>query len=146
LYTSSTIERDEYVDKSLELDNKINKLRLDKQELLKKIPLLHKKDIVTVAVHKFCTSARAKYTSSKDFDSKRQFLLNYTDKVNYYNIKVEYHGFIPVETEVGDQTETAKLEFIFRDTISYADRIKRPKGPIGGSAQIGRKEYDSLAK
>jgi hypothetical protein len=47
LYTSSTIGRDEYVDKSLEFDNKINKLRLEKQELLKKIPLLHKKDVVT---------------------------------------------------------------------------------------------------
>lgn len=146
LYTSSTIERDEYVDKSLELDNKINKLRLDKQELLKKIPLLNKKDVVTVAVRKFCTSARAKYTSSKDFDSKRQFLLNYTNKINYYNTKVEYHGFIPVETEVGDQIETAKLEFIFTDTISYADRIKRPKGPISGSVQIGRKDYDSLTE
>lgn len=99
---------------------------------------------MTVAVRKFCTSARARYRSCKDFDSKRQFLLDYTEKIVYYDTKVSYHGFIPIETEFGQQAEVAKLEFIFKETISYADRIKRPKGPIGGSVQIGRKEFDLL--
>jgi len=141
LYTSGEIEREDYVEKSLDTDNDINQLKLDRSELMKKIPLLHNKDVVDLSIKKFCVSAKSEYKKcGENRDKQREFLLKYVDKIVYYNEKVAFHGFVPVK--VGK--EVAQLEFVIKEKVLMSDRLNR-KNRLKNNPllQITRKEHDA---
>lgn len=142
LYTAGEIERAAYVTRSIQFDNDINRLALEKQELTKKVPLLHKKDVVEVNVRRFSETLKARYQKCVDFDTTRKFLTDYIDFISYYDDKIEVHGSIPIESNSEDNT--VKVEFNIKSIIPYSDRLKKSKGPINGSVPISRKEHDYL--
>jgi hypothetical protein len=57
------------------------KLRMQVAELNSRIPLLRKRSVVQASITAFCQGAEARLNTCTDFDSKRQFLLKYIDKI-----------------------------------------------------------------
>lgn len=147
LYANSEIEKDAYITKNLEYDNEINKLKLEKIELVNKIPLLHKKEVIDMSMRQYCDGARIKFEKSDDFETKRQFLQNYILKIIYWNDKVELHGSVPVKLKIygGKETNTelAKIEFCIKDTIPRLDRMSI-KAPHASIHRINLPEYKLL--
>ncbi len=147
LYANSEIEKEAYITKNLEYDNEINKLKLEKVELVNKIPLLHKKEIIDTSMRQYCDGARIRFEKAADFESKRQFLLNYIEKIVYWNDKVELYGSVPVKLKIYEgketNTELAKIEFCIKDTIPRLDRMGI-KAPYASIYQINKGEYNIL--
>jgi site-specific DNA recombinase len=157
LYTSGNIERDEYAAKNLEYDNEVNALRLARVELLQRIPLLHKPEIVEVSIKEFCASAKAHIEQAGDFESKRQFLKDHITKVVYKSsqreTRVRLCGAIPVrlkEYEDPDQpTDASKIEFCIERTMNRLERAtqlryqEKEEGTLDG-LKIPRMEYGRL--
>lgn len=148
LYTSGEIERDAYVLKNLEYDNELNKLKIERTQWIAQIPLLHKKEIVDVSIKQYCETAKIRFEKCTDFETKRQFLLDYVGKIVYWNEKVEFHGNVPVQLKVYEdrqqKTELAKLEFCIKDTIKRMERLGRHNRKPNFDMQITRKEFDTL--
>lgn len=148
LYTDGELDRDIYVKKNIECDYEINQLKNDRIELLKQIPLLHKKDLIDTSIKQFCETVRVRLEKCDDFEAKRQFLLDYVDKIVYWNEKVELHGSVPVKLKVYENgehtTELAKIEFCIKDTIALSERFGRKNRQPNFSVQITRNEFDLL--
>ncbi|MEK7500366.1 MAG: hypothetical protein AAB649_07250 [Patescibacteria group bacterium] len=146
LYTSGELERDDYINKNLEYDNETNRLKIEKVELIKRIPLLHKKEVIDTSIQQYCEGARIRFEKCTDFETKRQFLLDYVDKVVYWNEKVELHGFVPIKLKVyegkEETTQLAKIEFCIKDTIHRMERFGRHDRQPDHSMRIKRKEYE----
>jgi site-specific DNA recombinase len=137
VYASGDLARDAYVKKMLEYDNEINKLKKDRSDNLKRIPLLHKTEIINDSIDQFCEAAKFQYENSPDVESKRKFLLDYVEKITYYNDKIILHGVIPVKIRpryaVDDHildSETNKIEFQIerRRTATISVRTARTEG------------------
>lgn len=145
LYATGEIEKDTYITKSLEYDNELNKIKLERAGLTKQIPLLHKKQVIDVSIQQFCETARVRFEKCSDFETKRQFILDHIEKIIYLDEKIEIHGSVPVKLrayEDGEQTELAKIEFCIKGQIPRLDRMGRKNRQPNFSVQIKRKEFD----
>lgn len=149
LYTSGEIERDLYVKRSLECDNELNVLKGGRVELIKRIPLLHKQEVIDVSIKQYCEMLKIKFEKCLDFETKRQFLMEYIEKIVYWNDKVELHGSVPVKLKTyedrGQTTELAKIEFCIKDTIERMERFGR-NNRQPNYIQVTRKEHDGWLK
>ena len=118
----------------------------EKAELIKQIPLLHKKELVDTSIKQYSELVRIQFAKCVDFDSKRQFLLDHIDKIVYWTDKVEFHGLIPIELNVYEgnrhKTESAKIPFCIKDTIGRNERFGRHDRRPNFNIQITRKEFD----
>jgi hypothetical protein len=123
LYASGELEKDAYITKNLEYDNELNRLKGEKEDLLKKIPLLHKKQIIDMSIKQYCDNAKTRFDRATDFDTKRQFILDYIEKIVYNNEKVEIHGSVPIKLKTYEESdsELARIEFCIKGLVS---RIK----------------------
>jgi len=150
LYTSGQIDKNTYIKKCVLCDEEFNLLKLKKMELLKQIPLIHRKEVVETSVEQYCESARIRLQKCTDFDTKRQFLLDYVKKIVYWNDRLEIHGTIPVELKAQrdgkQETEIVRLEFQIKDPILRAERFSRRKSPAGSFVPINSEKYDDLFK
>jgi hypothetical protein len=61
VYASGDLQRDEYVKLCLTYDNEINKLKASRAEVVSRIPLLHKANVVHVAITQFCSAAEIRF-------------------------------------------------------------------------------------
>jgi hypothetical protein len=117
-------------------------------ELIKRVPLLHKKEVVDVSIKQFCETARAKFERGEDFESKRQFLLEYVEKIVYWNEKIEFHGSVPIKLKVYDKgeekTEIAKIDFCIKDTILKIERFGRKDRKPNFNIQITKMKHGHL--
>ncbi len=109
LYASNMLSQEEYGKRCLEYDNKINELKLERSQLLKKIPLLHKKDEVEVRLAEFCEGARLRFEQCKDFSTYRQFFLDYVDKIIYQKDAFRIYGHVSVGSS--ESEDLSKIEF-----------------------------------
>ena len=65
----------------MDYDNEINKLKSDRMEMLKKVPLIQKTEIVNTSITQYCEGIKLCYKKCNDFETKRQFLLDYVDHI-----------------------------------------------------------------
>lgn len=126
LYACGELEKDGYTSKNLEYDNELNRLKGEKGELLKKIPLLHKKEVIDVSIEQYCDNAKTRFERCIDFETKRRFILDYIEKIIYENGKVEIHGSVPIKLKAyedeNQNTELAKIEFCIK-RYSYENKV-----------------------
>lgn len=116
VYSVGDLERRDYINKCLRIDNETNLLNKQRLELVRRVPLLHKTEIIDTSIKQYCESIKIRYAQCNDFTSKRQFLVDYVEQITYWNDKIAVHGSIPVligkQTDQNyDDTETSKLEF-----------------------------------
>jgi len=125
LYATGDLDRGRYAQKSLWYDNEINKKGIERQELITKIPILHKKEVVDVSIRRFCDELQARIEICNDFNTKRQLFLDYIEKIVYkVQVKdgeVNLYGSIPVHLEAynnPDQpSEVSKIGFCIEGII-----------------------------
>ena len=113
-YATGNLNKDKYVEQSLWFDNEANKLKLERTELIKRIPILHSKDVIDVSLRIFCETTRVRFEKCTNFEIRRQFLLDFIEEVVYVPEKITVKGFMPVQlpTYATDQTgETNRIEF-----------------------------------
>ncbi len=128
LYASGDLERDPYVEKSLGYDNEINKLKMERKELIKQIPLLHKTEVVNTSIQQFCQNAKLLFEKLNSFESKRQFLLDHIEKIVFFDDETTVVGSVPVRLKAYDDpdqpTEVSKIEFRISGKITRKERVE----------------------
>ena len=97
LYAKGKLDRRHYAGKCIWYDREIARVRADRDELLKKIPLLHKSGVVDASVRQFCSVARTRFEKAVDFENKRKFLLDHIESVIYYPDKITIVGSVPIQ-------------------------------------------------
>lgn len=134
--------------KNLDFDNDLNRLRIERKELIAKIPLLHKKEVIDTSIKQYCESAKVRFEKCDDFETKRQFLLDHIKKVVYWDEEIELHGSVPVKLKVYEgkeqDIEMAKIEFCIKGNLKRIGGTKFARAPYASIETLKRKEYDRL--
>jgi len=125
VYTLGDLSKDGYTKKSLGYDNDILKLNKRRSDILKRIPLLHKTDVLDASIREYCETAKARFQECDDFETKRQFLLDFVEKVEFSDHRLAVYGAVPVKVKPEHEgsehvidAETNKIAFcIERTTI-----------------------------
>ncbi|MBN1325548.1 recombinase family protein [Candidatus Falkowbacteria bacterium] len=121
LYISGNLNRNMYAQKCLWYDNEINKLNFNKNELIKKIPILHKDEVIDISIQRYCQSVKTRLEKCLDFDSKRQFLLDYIEEIFYTEGKVKLVGSIQIKLksheDSNQSSEDGKIGFSIESVI-----------------------------
>jgi hypothetical protein len=128
LYASGTLNQNGYVEKNLEYDNEENKLKAEREELTRRIPLLHKADVIDASMRQYCEMLKLRLEKSADFDAKRKFILDHVEKIVYNDDRVVLHGSVPIKIKSYDKNQLAeagKIEFKITDRISSQERLGR---------------------
>ena len=120
--SSTDLSRDGYVQKNRELDGLVETLTARNRELEDGAALLRKSGAIDEGIAQFCEAARVRFAKCADFASKRQFLLEYVEKVVHLKDKVALHGSVPIKTGHGEDAETNKLSFCIESEITKAER------------------------
>lgn len=108
-FASEKITQQEYVEKNVILDQQLLKAKNKRSELLRKIPLLHKKEIVDFSMRQFCDGVKAGIEKCYDDNEKRKFVLAHVERVIYKKYKVTIIGSVPIRT--ADQDNESKIPF-----------------------------------
>lgn len=111
VYAAGNLGKDEYVTKSRAYDNEINMLATRQISLKAQVPFFRNTKLIETAVQQYCEAARVRYEKCVNFETKRQFLLDYIGKVVYWNDKTALCGSVPIVVRVNDRDETQRLEF-----------------------------------
>ena len=74
-------------------------LKKRRSDILKRIPLLHKTHVIDATIREYCETAKARFQRCADFGTKRQFLLDFVDKVEFSNDRLAVHGAVPVKVK-----------------------------------------------
>lgn len=97
----------------------LRNLRVKQAELIKRIPLLQQSELVETSVAQYCEAAKVRYEKCDSFETKRQFLLDYIEKVVFWDEKIMVCGSVPVKSPEGE----SKIDFKITDYSDY-----RPNG------------------
>lgn len=119
LYAAGDLDRESYVKRSQEYDEEIKTNGLEKLEIIKRIPVLYKEHIIDFSIKQYCENIRLRFEKCIDFQSKRNFLLNFVDRIIHESNRVTLYGLIPI----GDNDE--KLEFKIERNITSSDRRRK---------------------
>ena len=111
-YATEKINRDAYTAQCLTFDIEAGKFKYERLEISKKIPILHKKEVVHANIMIFCETAKSRLEKCKDFDSRRRFVLDFIQWVIYDNKKVTVQGKIPLQMKSRENSLNQEDEFI----------------------------------
>jgi site-specific DNA recombinase len=114
IYAMGDLTREEYVEKSRVYDEEIAELTTRKLSLVQQIPFFRNAKLVDTAIQQYCEGAKVRYKKCVDFETRRQFLLDYVEQITYWNDKIALHGSVPIVIESNDKKggkETKKLGF-----------------------------------
>ena len=124
IYASGDLSRDGYVEKNRELDGLIETLRARSKELADSTALLRKTTAIETGIAQFCEAARVRFVKCNDFAARRQFLLDYVEKVVFVHGKVALHGGVPIKYKNGNDIETNTLTFCIESEITKEERYR----------------------
>jgi len=142
LYANGNIERTDYSKKNLEYDSEIERLANEKVELVKQIPLLHKPAVIELSIAQYCDEVRSRMAQCKDFETYRQFFLDFVDHVVYYKNLVELHGYVTIQS-TDEEEAKAKIEYKITTEIEWAERFANYKKKINGT-RISVMDFNSM--
>jgi DNA invertase Pin-like site-specific DNA recombinase len=126
VYASGDLSRDAYIAKSRAYDAEAIELRRQRWELMRSTPLLDQRNAVDAGIAHFCDEARTRLARCRD--SKRQFLLDYVEKITFADDDVTLYGSVPIKVIVigggpRADTETGKLQFCISDRITPEEKL-----------------------
>lgn len=133
-YKMKVNSHSDYTKHNQELDEKVNLLKEKKLEILSKFPLLNQKDLVMKSLNDYCTRIKSRFYNLSDYDSKRSFVLEFINKVIFYNEKVEILGSVPITNEIN-------LSFLISDKIPRTVRNVKEGRRTRNSAKRITLEY-----
>ena len=123
-YAMGNLDRAQYTKECLWYDSEIRKIQLKRKELIGYIPLLHKDEVIDMAVKQYCNSVKARLEKCATFENKRQFFLDFIEKVICYKNKITLRGSIPVKIKARENvdrlTEISEIKFTAETKINRA--------------------------
>jgi site-specific DNA recombinase len=145
LYANGNLERAEYAKKGAGYDNEIKQLATEKVELVRQIPLLHKTSVIELSIAQYCDEVRVRVKQCEDFETYRQFFLDFVDHIVYYKNLVELHGYVPIRSlnSDGEQIET-QIEYKINTEIEWAERMAQFWKKSGGT-RISLMDFNEVA-
>src|SRR5215471_4509967 len=101
----------------------LHELKSKKAEFVGGLPLLHVESIEP-SIRQFCDIARARFQRCTTFDDKRQFLVDYVERVIYDRYRVTVIGSVPIKMQLSNsqEIETRKLHFAFAAKVTKRSR------------------------
>lgn len=115
IYAIGKLTRTEYGKQCNSYDAKIDDLKAKKASLIKSVPSLHKLGVIETSVKHFCETAKTQFDHCHDFDTRRQFLLDHLETIEYKEGRVALRGYLPIllkAYEDPEQTsEASKIGF-----------------------------------
>jgi hypothetical protein len=124
VYASGDLSRDAYITKNRAYDAESIELRRQRTQLMQSTPLIDQRDVVDAGIAQFCDEARARLARCRDFASKRQFVLDYVEKITFADDNVTLHGSVPIKSAgTHADIETGKLEFCISDRITPEEKL-----------------------
>jgi hypothetical protein len=78
LYAVGDLDRDLYARRSLRYDHEISQAKAQRDELMKRIPIVRNNEVIDANVRQYVEAVRARLEKATDFDTKRQFLLDHS--------------------------------------------------------------------
>jgi hypothetical protein len=125
IYAKGNLSRNLYAQKCLGYDNEINRAKAERNDLIKQIPILHKNGVIDMSIKRYCQSVKARLEKCVNFDSKRQFLLDYVEKIIYQKDHITLYGSIPIKLKAyEDPDQPSKASKIGFSIGSKIDRTK----------------------
>jgi hypothetical protein len=78
----------------------------------------------------YCQTLKVRFDAVSDFDTKRQFLLEFVSKVTYARpdksaTKIKVFGTLPVQIEINGVTEIVQIEFRIDKTLDWHEFMAR---------------------
>lgn len=119
-YAIGKLDHKIYLEKCLTYDIETNRLKLERDQVTKKIPILHKKEVLEANIRFFCDSTQIRFDKCKTFDNKRRFVLDLVEEILYNHGKVILKGSVPLQlktTENSDSQEQEKISFSIEKNI-----------------------------
>jgi site-specific DNA recombinase len=113
-YAAGEISGDEFVTASRVLDEKLDRLMLEKSKLAAALRSPAHEDFVDACVWQFCANAKARLQACTVEDAKRAFLFDHVERVIYDHYEVTLLGSVPLRTATG----STKLPFRILGTIN----------------------------
>jgi site-specific DNA recombinase len=113
-YAADELAGDVFITASRALDEKLDRLMLEKSKLAGALRSSAHEDFVDACVRQFCANAKAWLQACTDEDAKRSFLLDHVERVIYDHYEVTLIGSVPLPTAVG----SPKLPFRIVGTIN----------------------------
>jgi hypothetical protein len=128
VYASGDLSRDAYIARNRAYDAEAIELRRQRADLMQSTPLLDQGDAVDAGIAHFCDEARARLARCRDFAAKRQFLLDYVEKITFANDNFTIHGSVPINVAATSGcalagAETGKLEFRISARITPEEKL-----------------------
>jgi site-specific DNA recombinase len=121
LYASGKIDRAEYAKRCRRHDDGFGKAKSERSETLRRIPALHKKDLVDASIRQFCESVQAGLAAGNDDDTLRKLVKDHIGKIIYDHGRVIVLGSVPIRLrsreDAGQESEANKLPFKIEGAI-----------------------------
>jgi hypothetical protein len=96
-----------------------------------------------LSIRQFCDAARARFENCNTFESKRQFLLDFVERIIYDRYRLTVIGSVPINTQICElqKIETRKLAFCLRREIDKTTLHKKPRKKFAEDGRL--KAYGS---
>jgi hypothetical protein len=147
-FAAEKMTGEEYIAANRALDGELERVTREKAELVAALRSPQQEDFVDASIRQFCATANARLQACTDFDSKREFLMGYVERVIYEGYKITIKGTVPVQSASG---ETA-LKFCIHDEIdivavrSKSQRIGREKQKMAVLSPIAAGQVPSVGR
>lgn len=115
LYAKGDISREVYRAQCKQYDDDIKRAKDERNTVLGAIPILHKEDVVDASLRHYCGTLKTRLATAVDFDSQRQLLLEYIEKVVFLRDKMELHGAVPILLSAS--SDAKNMSFVVACTI-----------------------------
>ncbi|MFA5127247.1 MAG: recombinase family protein [Patescibacteria group bacterium] len=120
-YAKSKITRTLYSKNCSLCEKEIDNLKTQKNQLINKMPRLHKKQVIETSVKQFYEVAKTRFEQATNFNTKREFLLDYIDKIVFLNKKITLYGSLPIKLKAyndpNQPSKVSKIDFLIEDKI-----------------------------
>ena len=127
-YAKGEIDRAAYVEESRWHDNEIIRIKIERDDLMKQVPTLHKQNLVADSIREFCQSVKSEFERCIEPESQRKFLLDYIERIVYSRDGIMIRGSVPIKIEAykdPDQpSDASKIPFCIQREITKEWRAK----------------------
>jgi hypothetical protein len=138
LYVSDNLSEEAYINENIALDKELHRLKSKKAEFISKLPPIHK-DSIDLSIRHFCDTARVRVGTCFNFETKRQFLLDYVQRIIYRQYKVTVIGSVPIWMNTNEDrqlSETRKMEFRLEGEIDTSTLHRKPRKKFADDGRL----------
>jgi hypothetical protein len=109
-YAEEAMTGEAYIAANRAVDDKQARLTRTKAELVAAMRYPHQEDFVDASIRQFCATGNARLVTCTDFDTKRQFLKDYVERVIFNRYLITITGSVPVRLASGETTLRFRIE------------------------------------